>query len=280
MAVKPLAYMKGYKPVSFPGCGSQGTKYVHITKYVSGDVMSPESFRTKAFKDLKAFIFQTGRYEGGAHGAGKHYYFADSGYLNAADLRPIPFLLCPWDDVRQVFQGKGTPARFTRALQLCDYYLRHAEIDPGKLGWGRVVTDLQEYAGYYIGMDCNGFVGAYLEENFPGSAVSKNIDIDSIGNYYGKNENGDHFKRIDDVTKIQTSDILVRRRIGESTRHIALVESVISASGNKAILLIAESRGGDGLASRTETLTKMSKPDGTRHWTLGSKQYDAVIRSK
>jgi hypothetical protein len=182
--------------------------------------------------------------------------------------------------VRQVFQGKGTPARYARVLQLCDYYLAHAKIDASKLGWGRLVTDLQEYVDYYIGMDCNGFVGAYLEENFPGSGVSKNIDIDSIGTYYGTHASGAHFSRIDDPTKIQAHDILVRRRIDGSTRHIALVESVLSASSSQASLLIAESRGGDGLASRTETLTKMSKPSGTRHWTLGSKQYDAVIRSR
>lgn len=280
MATKPLAYMKRYQPVPFPGCGSQGQKYVRINRYISGDVMSPASYRTKAYKNLRSFVFRTGQYEGGVRGAKDHYYFSDTGYLQASDLKPSVYLYCPWDDVRQCFQGKGTPARYARVLQLCDYYLRHADIDISALGWGRRVTDLQEYADYYIGMDCNGFVGAYLEENFPGSGVSKNIDIDSIGKYFGDNASGAHFTRIDDATRIQTSDILVRRRIDGSSRHIALVESVISASSGKATLLIAESRGGDGLASRTEALVRMSKATGTRHWTLGGKQYDAVIRSR
>jgi hypothetical protein len=175
--------------------------------------------------------------------------------------------------------------RMARAIKLCDYYLQHADIDITKLGWGRRVTDLQEYVDYYIGMDCNGFVGAYLEENFSGSGIVGNIDIDSFGKYYANNTSGSGFTRIDDPKSIKRFDILIRRKVSSDpsavTRHIALVEDVLGAATSTSVkLMLAESTGGSGLSSRTETLTKITKNSRDRHWKLGSREYDAVIRSK
>jgi hypothetical protein len=285
MPERPLTYMSRYKPVQFAGCGSQGQKYIHLNAYISGDVMAGESFRKKAYLDIKRFIHGTDRYAGGKHGAADHTYFTDTAFLVAPSIKPIPFHYCPWDDVRQAFQGKGTPVRFARALKLCDYYLQRADIDIAKLGWGRRVTDLQEYADYYIGLDCNGFVGAYLEDNLPGSGVVGNIDIDSIGNYYKDKTSGTHFTRIDDPKLIKRSDILVRRKVSSDpsavTRHIALVEDVIGTPTSSSVkLLLAESTGGSGLSSRTETLTKITKNSRDRNWKLGTREYDAVIRSQ
>jgi len=285
MAERPLAYMSRYKPMQFSGCDAQGQKYVHLNTYISGDVMAGQSFAQKAYLDLKHFIHGTGRYAGDKNGAAAHKYFTDTEFLVAPAIKPVPFHYCPWDDVRQAFQGKGTPNRFTRAIKLCDYYLRHAEIDITKLGWGRRVTDLQEYVNYYIGMDCNGFVGAFLEENFPGSGVARNIDIDSTGKYYADHASGSHFTRIDDPKLIKRYDILVRRKVSsdpaKATRHIALVEDVLGAATSTSVrVLLAESTGGSGLSSRTENLVKITKNSRDRHWKLGDREYDAVIRSK
>jgi len=281
MPDRPLKYLGRYKPLQFSGCGGQGQKSIRINSYISGDVMSNNLFRKKAYVDVKAFIFKTDRYAGGAAGANEHYYFSDTEFLMGGDMSPIPFHYCPWDDVRQAFQGKGTPTRMTRAVKLLDYYLRHAQIDPGELGWGKVVTSLQEYVDYYIGMDCNGFVGAFLEENCPGSGISGNIDIDSYGKYYGTNTSGSGFTRIEKPEDIRTGDILIRRRIGDESRHVALVEQLNSATSKEAKLLLAESTGGSGLGSNTITFKKLPKTTAEgRNWKRGEKEYDAVIRSK
>ena len=280
MADRPLDYMARYKPIQFSGCRAQGQKTVRINKYISGDVMSSNTFRKKANVDLKHFVFKTDIYADDKLGAAHHSWFADTAYLVAADIRPIMFHYCPWDDVRQGFQGKGTPVRMARVLKLLDYYLQHAEIDPARLGWGKVVSDLQEYVDYYIGMDCNGFVGAYLEENCSGSGIVGNIDIDSYGKYYGAHASGSGFKRIDDPKQIRTGDVLIRRSIDGSTRHVALVEQVLESSANQARLLLVESTGGVGLGSDTVVLKKLAKTtDVGRNWKRGSKEYDAVIRS-
>lgn len=281
MPDRPLDYLARYKPVQFSGSGAQGQKAIRINKYISGDVMSGNTFRKKAYLDLKHFVFKTDAYAGDKLGSSDHGYFDSTGFLVAPDLRPTPFHYCPWDDVRQGFQGKGTPVRITRVLKLLDYYLRHADIDPTRLGWGKVVTDLQEYADYYIGMDCNGFVGAFLEDNCPASGIVGNIDIDSYGKHYGTHASGSGFTRIDDPKEIRTGDVLIRRRIDDSTRHVALVEQVLDASAGQARLLLVESTGGVGLGSDTVELKKLAKTTATgRNWKRGSKEYDAVIRSK
>lgn len=280
MSTSPLDYLAQYKPIQFSGCGNQGQKSIRINRYVSGDVMSDNSYRQKAYLDFKHFIFKTNEYEDGKRGAGDHSYQSGIDTLFASDLKPVPFHYCPWDDVRQGFQGKGTPARKGRMLKLLDYYLRHAEIAPASLGWGKVVTDLQEYVDYYIGMDCNGFVGAYLEENCPGCNLNNNIDIDSFGEYYGTHSSGGRFKRIDDPKAIRTGDVLIRKRVQGSSRHVALVESVLSSSTGKARLVLAESVGGSGLCSNTTDLVKLSTTTTSgRNWKRGSKEYDAVLRS-
>jgi hypothetical protein len=282
MSGMPLKYMGFYRPLQFTGCSGQGQKYARINKYISGDGMSSNAFRKKAYLDFKQFVEGKERYADGANGAAGHRYFADTGYLVAVDLRPVPFHYCPWADVRQGFQGKNTPARMNRVVKMLDYYLLHAEIDPAVLGWGKVVTDLQEYVDYYIGMDCNGFVGAWLEENRPASGIVHNIDIDSYGYFYGKldNEKGSGFTRIDDPTAIRAGDVLIRRRIDGSTRHIALVEQVTGSSSKQAQLLLAESTGGSGLGSNSVVFKKLAKADADgRRWKRGEKLYDAVLRS-
>lgn len=281
MAERPLDYLRRYQPVQFAGCGTQGQKSIHVRSYVSGDVMSGNAFRKKAYLDVKRFVERSDRYAADAFGSAHHRYDTDTGYLVAPDLKPIPFHHCPWVDVRQAFQGKGTPVRMARVLKLLDYYLRHAQINPAQLGWGKVVTDLQEYVDYYIGLDCNGFVGAWLEDNQPGSGSTGNIDIDSIGSYYNHKTSGSHYTRIDDPREIRTGDVLVRRRIGDSTRHVALVETVNAASSTEASLLLAEATGASGLGTNQVVLKKLASPTGTgRHWKRGDKEYDAVIRSK
>jgi hypothetical protein len=281
MSDRPLEYLDRYRPLQFAGCGSQGQKSIRLKRYISGDVMSGNEFRKKAYLDVRRFTFKTDRYEGGAHGATAHRYFDDTGYLVAPDLKPVVCHHCPWDDVRQGFQGKNTPGRMARVLKLLDYYLRHAEIDPPSLGWAKLVTDLQEYVDYYIGLDCNGFVGAWLEENRPGSTIVHNIDIDSYGLYYGQNASGSGFTRIDDPKAIRTGDVIIRRSVEGSTRHVALVEKVLSSSAKSAQLLLAESTGADGLCTNTVTFEKLSSVvSKTRHWKRGTKYYDAVIRSR
>ena len=291
MAEAPLKYMARYKPIQFPGCGAQGQKSIKLNTYISGDVMSSNSFRTKAYLDLLRFVKWTPseRYQNGANGANGHFYFVDSGYMHAGSLRPTAWHYCPIDDIRQAFQGKGTPTRFARVLKVCDYYLKYAQIDIAALGWGRRVTELQEYVDYYIGLDCNGFVGAYLEENFPSSGVVHNVDIDSLGEYYRDpaHPSGTRYTRIDDPKLIKRSDILVRSLQSTDpeaqTRHIALVEDVVGAATNSSVkLLLAESTGAKGLSSRTATLVKISKPEKPRwrRWKLGDREYDAVLRIK
>ena len=285
MAEKPLKYLSRYKPINFPGCGSQGSLSVSINRYTSGDVQSANQYRRAAYNDLIDFLLKrtslTQRYKDGANGAGDHYYSEATGFLLADDLKPVSFHYCPLSYIRDAFQGKGTPRRFSLVLKVCDYYLQHANMQLSRLGWGAKVTQLQEYVDYYIGMDCNGFVGAYLEENFPGTGIKNNIDIDSLGSTFGKGgaSTGARFTAIEDPRQIKSRAILVRRRVSGGSRHIALVDDVSGvATSKQAQLKLAESRGGDGLSSRTVTFKKIKKDGDGRQWKMGTKLYDAALR--
>ena len=172
--------------------------------------------------------------------------------FNARD-HPSLNIYMPDGRLHNCFNGKGTPEAFGKALQLIDYYLMKADLPLKKLGWSRAVT-LQEFADYYLGLDCNGFVGSYFAANFSTSTIGP----DTHCNDY---DNAAHLgvKRID-PGEIRARDVLVREG-GSGTRHVALIESATPAGSDMVnILLVQSASSQGGLCAGFKQLKWLKKP--------------------
>jgi hypothetical protein len=162
------------------------------------------------------------------YGSGKRRY--QHGVFYDQAFGPSGALHLDKADLHQCFLGKGQPGTFLKLLRLVDYYLNRTGDIP-KL-WTRRPT-LQEYAGWYLGLDCNGFVGAWFAANYPTAKIDGNTHI----NFWRSKSRTKDRKA---VAEVKPYDVLVRT--GEAgDRHIAIVEDVLGVSGGEAEVLVAQS---------------------------------------
>ncbi|MDN3719905.1 hypothetical protein QW131_13695 [Roseibium salinum] len=125
-----------------------------------------------------------------------------------------------WKDLQLGFYGKGTPDRMRRILTVIDFYLKTADINLGRVHWNYVMG-LQDYAKWYLGLDCNGFTGAYLESQYPSLGINGGDHINYLD---GK------LKKRAGVADVRAGDILSREGSG-GTRHVSMVNSVSGMIG-------------------------------------------------
>jgi hypothetical protein len=221
-----------------------GTKFVWVHKYRSGDVWKSE-WGSKVYWDLLQFLKKKGSYKDYSHS------YSD-GFFTAHD-HPCIQIYLEEKKLHGCFNGKGSPERFSKALQLIDYYLQRAEIKLSNVGWGRVVS-LQEFADYYLGLDCNGFVGSYFASVFPESTIYPDTHCNDFDNQAKKGSK--RFKLAD----IRPRDVLVREG-GGGTRHVALIDAVTQIDDKSAFIQLVQSSGSrGGLGCTSEKLIWLRKP--------------------
>lgn len=286
MPETPSAYRKRYMPISFDS--TSGRKHIFVRKYRSS--FSGNEMRKQALKDLRHFITRKGRFEGGANGA-KHSYSA--GIITSPLLQPSGTSQIDLGILKAMFQGVGRPSDFLNVLRAADLYLQCVEMDADQLklmGWSEVVRDLQDYTNWYLGLDCRGFVGAYLRENYPNvkdTAKDMSFYIDGYnkapGNFHNDPKGG-NFTRIDDPREIRQGDLLVKCDNGDGKRHVAIVDTVGNATKMRVTVKTAESRGGIGLCHKYDDLRRQSahwkSGANDRNWKHSGALYNFVLRPK
>ncbi|GAB4524714.1 MAG: hypothetical protein Tsb0019_26740 [Roseibium sp.] len=254
MVMQPSIFAKQYKPITVHALG--GTEYVNVESYLSGEPRN-KTFNAAALADLRRFLTKRDRYKDGKNGADLHSWDDKSGLVAFGLVGPDYFkpwlwVDITWKDLQLGFYGKGTPERMRKILQVVDFYLKTADIRLSRLHWNYVMG-LQEYAKYYLGLDCNGFCGAFLETQYPALGI----------------DGGDHINYLDgrlkkraSLAEIRPGDILSREG-GGGTRHVSMVNSITGAFSPEAttaeVSITQSSSSLGGLQTRNYTLKKISE---------------------
>lgn len=288
MPVTPDRYKDRYLPVTFSGCAGRGQQQVHIRTYLSSFASANATYRERAYKDLRRFILREAPYDDPASGA-EHYYWG-SGWVFSTDLRPTPWAWIDLGLMKSHFQGTGRPIDKERIMRMVDLYLHTANMDTDHLGWGKKLKSRQDYADWYMGLDCRGFVAAYLDTQYPAVRLPEgpgfSIDSYNKGAYgFHKNKKGSSFTRIDKVGDVRVGDLLVKCNAGDGRRHVALVNSVGAAGSKSVTVTTAESASSKGgLCNKTSTLTRIrtshSSEPNVRHWKHAGVEYNFVLQPR
>jgi hypothetical protein len=285
MAASPEVFQQRYLPIAV-NC-MKGTRYIEVRRYVSGSPWN-KKWPSKVLWDLKCFLEKTpkNRYAGGANGADKHIFA--HGWFYGPGMDPAIFYPITWKTIQLGFYGKGTPWDFKMILKVVDYYLNTANMKLSTLGWNGVMK-LEDFAYWYLGLDCNGFTGAYYECEYPSMGIDGNDHINFL-------HEKSCFKEKTSLTDIKAGDLLVRRQgSGSAGRHVALISKVNGMpTATSASVRIAESRGSEipgtnhnGLSVTEHTLKE--QPDtpanndsyGWIRWNLaGRHKFHKILSSR
>lgn len=147
---------------------------------------------------------------------------------------------------------------FTHALMIIDYYLSNADMSLSSVHWNHRMA-LDKYAGYYLGLDCNGFTGAYLKTFYPALGIGPNDHINYLDSKLKKRT------RLDDV---RSGDILSREG-GSGTRHVAMIDAVVSntyGGDSKSVTVTHSASSYHGLGTQMHTLRH--RPSLSHEWEL------------
>lgn len=262
MPERPSLFAKRYTPITLHGVS--GTQHIDVKEYLSGSPWS-RTYNKAALWDLRCFLLQrkNSRYEGGAHGADHHFWHDKHGF-DAYDLGGSSYFLdwlhvpMSWQQLQMCFYGKGMPDDFKNALTIIDYYLFYADMNLSSVHWSRCMT-LAEYAYYYLGIDCNGFTGAYLKAFYPGLGIGPNDHINYLDSKLMKRE---------DPHDVRPGDILSREG-ASGIRHVAMIDLPLPnpfADDTIAVTVTHSSGTYKGLATQWHTLKH--RPKETLKWNL------------
>lgn len=134
-------------------------------------------------------------------------------------------ILVPANSLESAFRGKGTPSDLKQILQLATV-LGQIVADPAKASKGHALP--QDYADWYLGMDCSGFAFNFL------GLHGKIVDLDE----------GHANERRKSLTDIKAGDVKISDEPGKRYHHIAIVTEVTPVNG-KIKIKTAESSGAD-----------------------------------
>lgn len=296
MPISPGTYLQRYEAI--PLDGVMGRQNIRLTGYRSsfkGDGKTCEA-RKRTYYDLRNFILKRKRYSDGANGASHTY--DQSGTFKSDLLKPTGTVVFDIDWLQPMFQGVGRPADFQRLFKIIDVYLTRADIDDDHFqwlgwtafGWLYVPYDVQHFADELLGIDCRGFVGAYLNEHQPQLRDTKKDMSFSIDSYnrgcanFHKTKKGGQFIRIDEPADVRSGDILIKCNKGDGKRHVALVDMVGTVRGMGVNILTAESRGSSGLQPKAGELIRLSAKYRTgqndRNWRHQGAEYNFILRPR
>ncbi len=260
--MRPSMFIRQYMPLRVPV--ETGERLVPVVRYVSDEPRKKEWVK-QAFWDLECFVKRTHRYAPDKGNFTGHHEL----YANAFAAPTIPGgggIEVGWKTMSLCFYGKGRPVDFSRTLSVIDYYLAHAKLPLDYLGWNSPMP-LQDYGYWYLGLDCNGFAGAYYQVEFPMTGVDGNDHINLL-------DNMKHLRKRSDFAAIRDGDMLVREGSkGGHTRHVALIEQVVPITSDKAAVIVSQSSSSKG-GLKTEPMVleklngKTSDGHGTLNWSL------------
>jgi hypothetical protein len=260
MPERPYLFARRFTPITVQGVS--GTQYVDVKNYLSGSPWD-KKFNKAVLWDLRCFLRKKERYKDGAHGADRHEWHNEHG-LDGHDIGDSLYfdnwLHVPmgWKQLQLCFYGKGTPDDFRNALTIIDFYLFYADMRLSSVHWNRKVT-LAEYAGWYLGMDCNGFTGAYLKTFYPALGIGPNDHINYLDN---------KLKKRTEIGEVRPGDILSREG-GGGTRHVAMIDMTMlnpAADGTIPVLVTHSSGSYNGLGTQLHTLKH--RPKNSLKWEL------------
>lgn len=157
----PDRFATYYRPVRATSQAT-GPVSVDVTKYLSTPGGGPLQKCQEALKEFCAFYSKLG--DARQDGLQRHSEY----------VLTIPYLGLLQTDVRDVFKqchmGKGTPGFLQAFAVLYTYWDKQTRGTSGykpSAKW----ANLQNYADQNIGVDCNGFAGAYYGHCFPASGL-------------------------------------------------------------------------------------------------------------
>ena len=225
MAMQPSLFESKYKPITVHTLN--GTEFIPVSTYLSGEPRH-KKFNGAALADLRWFLTKRDRYKDGRNGADRHTWDDKSGLLAFGLVGPDYFkpwlhVEITWKELQLGFYGKGTPDRMRRILQVVDFYLKTADIRLSRVYWNSVM-ELKDYAHYYLGLDCNGFTGAFLETQYPSLGINGGDHINYLDGKLKKRAN---------LAEVRPGDILSREG-GGGTRHVAMINSISGMPGEDA----------------------------------------------
>lgn len=145
-----------------------------------------------------------------------------------------PKLTCSWlpmigftkKDMQNSIEGKATPEKLAQMIQLVSYWVSYQALIEGE-----TMSTVQSYVNDYLGVDCNGFVGNYLQRKFAGVKCKHSTPEEQYlvwGKYGGVIRKGTEGLAVDDVIVFEG--------------HIAVISKVILATPKEALVEISESR--------------------------------------
>lgn len=206
-AQTPQAFAKEYRPVK---CMYRKITYVaDVYRYLSKNTGAGDEKRLEGAQAAKAFILRDLENDDGVLREGQRYRVgegADRAYVTASAIE-------------NAFQGTATPNELSQVLWLAAY--QGHIVSEVKVKKPEVST-AQDFADWYLGMDCTGFVGAYFGA------------VRSIDWYLAKRP----------IAKepIRMGHVMVRKEINGARKHIALVATAVFQPPN-LMLHTAEATG-------------------------------------
>lgn len=160
-----------------------------------------------------------------------------------------------------VFTGKGSPEDISDVLWLARHFnlvdFQQPAGGPKKHVRNDATWTMQHYSDDYIGLDCNGFVGNYVQHVMGKSNYNGNTEIPS---YFSR---GTPRTKIDEV---QALDVMVWPDFG----HITIIDSLSAKNADGSMnCVVAESTGAFGGGTHVGTyVIKPHKDEKSKKFTI------------
>lgn len=148
---------------------------------------------------------------------------------------PLEKSIIPKDHIDKTFRGKASPSQIKDVLWLATHlkFIISDPADPKEPG--REAAQPQQFADWYLGMDCSGFANNYLGRNENQSTI-ESLDL------------GRELMRRKTIDSIMEGDIMVSRDTAKKNyKHIAVVVSKMKKSNSAMKLFTVESYGYQGM---------------------------------
>ena len=215
-------FMPWFTPAGFYGVGAVQTPVKEYCngRYTNKAGKSPSERRT--FKDdlLRFFAARAKEADSGVT------YSKGEGYSLSNSVTVKPIYDFPKSGFISGVNGKLGPSQLADMIQLIAYWHRYQTVVEKKN-----VASIPTIVSSYLGADCNGFVGNYLQSKYKGCSLGPS-HTESTYHLRSKSH------RRNKPSEIRMDDVIVRGDFG----HVAIVQEVIDFGDDWAVAEICESR--------------------------------------